>query len=292
MKDKVQFILFVSGFFLSCYGIYSAIQYSNIYWYSYFVLGSFFFFDYLDFKLKNTSTLRRLFTGEKTIFFIYMSYIVITLVLDKIYGLWIANNWIFPHFNFLEDVIHVIIIGYPFAFFSVYEMFMVFDTLISRIPVIKKTNRYVNSRSNFKSKSCLFLLILSATFLIFPILNFYINNNAYANKIVFFAALMNIFLFDYINYLISKNSILFNILSGNYKLIISLFITIVVAAFLHEVPNTFALEWVYQNIPFTQFKILDVNILVLTFGWIFLVIVPITLYRLIFFLVKKERLDY
>lgn len=58
-------------------------------------------------------------------------------------------------------------------------------------------------------------------------------------------------------------------------------ITAIVSGLIHEVPNTFSYEWVYQNIPFVKYEIWDVNILVLTLGWIFLTIVSIVGYNLV-----------
>jgi hypothetical protein len=55
-----------------------------------------------------------------------------------------------------------------------------------------------------------------------------------------------------------------------------------VNAFTHEVPNTFAWEWRYQNIPFTSLEILDVNVIILTIGWSYLTILGISANELLF----------
>ena len=52
-----------------------------------------------------------------------------------------------------------------------------------------------------------------------------------------------------------------------HKLSLTLFsivITAIVSGLIHEVPNTFSYEWIYQNIPFVKYEIWDVNVLVLT----------------------------
>lgn len=61
----------------------------------------------------------------------------------------------------------------------------------------------------------------------------------------------------------------------------SIGITAIVSGLIHEVPNTFSNEWVYQNIPFVSLEIWDVNILVLTAGWIYLTLVSIIGYGLV-----------
>ena len=49
-----------AGFAILCYGIYSAVEEANPYWYSHFVVGSFLLYDRLDMFLNNDSNLNRL----------------------------------------------------------------------------------------------------------------------------------------------------------------------------------------------------------------------------------------
>jgi hypothetical protein len=56
----------------------------------------------------------------------------------------------------------------------------------------------------------------------------------------------------------------------------ALLISIPFNALAHELPNTFAWEWRYQNMPFTSVEILGVPVVVLTVGWTYLTIFGIS----------------
>lgn len=53
----------------------------------------------------------------------------------------------------------------------------------------------------------------------------------------------------------------------------SFLLATLISSFLHEIPNIYAREWVY-NIPYVALEILGINIVVI-FGWTILVLVPI-----------------
>lgn len=42
-------------------------------------------------------------------------------ILIEIIGRFILNLWNYPSFNLTDKIIHVFLIGYPFAFFSIHE---------------------------------------------------------------------------------------------------------------------------------------------------------------------------
>jgi hypothetical protein len=56
----------------------------------------------------------------------------------------------------------------------------------------------------------------------------------------------------------------------------ALLISTPVNAFAHELPNTFAWEWRYQNMPLTSLEILGIPVFVLTVGWTYLTIFGIS----------------
>lgn len=63
------------------------------------------------------------------------------------------------------------------------------------------------------------------------------------------------------------------------SLSLAIILTTLINAFVNEIPNTFAWEWVY-TIPYITFEILEINIIVII-GWIVLVTVPIITKRII-----------
>jgi len=187
---KYFHILGIIGLFLAIYGVASAIIYSNVTWYSYFVIGGTFFLAWMNQILKNDS----LFEKSKTYLLkTYGLYLLFTILIEII-GRFILNFLRYPSFNLADEVIHVFLIGYPFAFFFIHESF-------------KLIRKKVPS--------------LAATIILVTLIN----------------------------------------------------------AFVHEVPNIFAWEWVY-TIPYVTFEILQVNIVVIV-GWFFLIAIPLITKRIL-----------
>jgi hypothetical protein len=174
----------IIGLLFAIYGVVSAILYSNATWYSYFVVGGTFFLAWINLILKNDSIF------EKCKIYIlktYGLYLLFTIAIE-IVGRFILNFWHYPFFNLADKIIHVFLIGYPFAFFFIYESVKL---IRMKVPSLAVT--------------------------------------------IILATLIN--------------------------------------AFVHEVPNIFAWEWVY-TIPYVTFEILQINIVIIV-GWVILIAVPI-----------------
>jgi|APSaa5957512622_1039677.scaffolds.fasta_scaffold52954_1 hypothetical protein len=60
---------------------------------------------------------------------------------------------------------------------------------------------------------------------------------------------------------------------------LAMILTTLINAFVHEIPNTFAHEWVY-NIPYFTLEILQINVIVIV-GWIILISVPLITKRIL-----------
>ncbi len=190
MKKVVVSAFALSGLALLIYGVISAVIYSNVIWYSYFVIGMTLFIGGINYFLKNNSVLR---LGWGNIVKTYVFYMFFTILIEII-GRFVLNFWHYPHFGLVDKMVHVFLIGYPFAFFSIHESY-------------KLINKMAASTQ---------LTILIAT-------------------------LLN--------------------------------------AFIHEIPNIFAWEWIY-TIPLITFEILQINIVVIV-GWVVLVAVPLIVGRVI-----------
>ena len=109
----------IIGLLLAIYGVASAISYSNVKWYSYFVIGGTLFLAWINKILKNDSLF------EKSKIYLLKTYGIYLLftILIEIVGRFILNFWDYPSFNLVDKFIHVFLIGYPFAFFFIYESF-------------------------------------------------------------------------------------------------------------------------------------------------------------------------
>lgn len=110
------------GFILAFYGVISAIAFSNITWYSYFIVGSTVFLSSINHKSNNDLILKLVGNNKKEIFKIYMAYFIIGFLFELV-GRFVLNLWRFPSFNLKEEIIHVYLIGYPFTFFYLGEFF-------------------------------------------------------------------------------------------------------------------------------------------------------------------------
>jgi len=111
------------GLLLVVYGLISAIIFSNVTWYSYFVVGGTFFLGYTNYRLKNESILKVLEKNRTKVLKIYGFYLFMTIFIELI-GRILFHLWKYPSFNLPEKIIHVFLIGYPFAFFFIYESFV------------------------------------------------------------------------------------------------------------------------------------------------------------------------
>jgi len=121
----VKLVGFV-GLFIALYGLISAIFYANTSWYSYFVFGGTFFLSSITYSFSNSSILKILekkWTKAVKIYFIYLT----AAILIEIIGRLIFGWWEYPHFGTFEMLIHVFLIGYPFALFFVYESFLIIN---------------------------------------------------------------------------------------------------------------------------------------------------------------------
>jgi hypothetical protein len=112
---KYPLIFGIIGLLLAVYGVGSAVLYSNVTWYSYFVVGGTFFLGWINHILKNDSLF------EKSKMYLLKTYGVYMLftILIEIVGRFILNFWDYPSFNLTDEVIHVFLIGYPFGFFFI-----------------------------------------------------------------------------------------------------------------------------------------------------------------------------
>jgi len=183
-------ILGIIGLLLALYGVLSAILYSNYTWFSYFSLGGTLLLAVINEYLKNES----LFGNTKSYLLkTYGIYLAFGILIELV-GRFALHLWRYPSFDFADELIHVYLLGYPFAFFFIHESF-------------KLIRRYVPSLAS------------------------------------------------------------------------AMILTTLINAFIHEIPNTFAWEWVY-TIPYVRFEILRINIVVII-GWVILVSVPLTTERIL-----------
>jgi len=203
-------------------------------------------------------------------------------------GRYISNMWIYPYYDVQDEIIHVILIGYPFAFFSVSSFYSILKGIFERFFPTAIIKPYY--RPYVLVKILIFLTLLS---IILPIIDFSLFNGVEINKIMVLCLIIGISSVSPIGFYLSEDSFLGQILKVDLRTIGALLLTSFISSFLHEIPNTYAWEWVYQNIPFTSFEVLNVNIIVLTIGWLFLTISAISVNEIFFFLqrIRESRTE-
>ena len=181
------------GFILLIYSLISAFFYSSKIWYSFFTIGGFLFLSSVNYSIQGKSIINIFEKNWKKGILIYLLFLIITVFIELIGRFWLGL-WNYPDFSLIEKLIHVLIIGYPFALLFVYE------TII--------------------------------------LLRYFLTSNIAIITIATFAN-----------------------------------------AFLHEIPNTFAWEWVY-TIPYVTFEILQINIVVIL-GWVILIIATLIIEKIL-----------
>lgn len=266
MTELIKVALGWIGLIISLYGTHSAIFNANMYWYSYFVIGSFLFFDRLDVFVNNDSNITRLLQGRwQTLFYSYLTFFLSALVVDLLIGRYLADMIRYPHYDNLESFIHVILIGYPFAFLSCSALYRFLHGLFHRILVIKPDSD-IQAKPYLRSIAGILLLgtIVSVAL---PLINFIFFHNRGVHELVVICLFIGVFSLSPIKLIFGKRCLLGDLLSGDWAAILALMVSIPANAFAHEIPNTFVWEWQYQHIPFTSMEIMNVHIFVLTIGW-------------------------
>ena len=180
-------ILGFLGLILILTGLLLALQFASQVWYTPFVIGGTLFLGYLNDK--NKQGVFNIYRKNKMNFLRIWAVYIITALIIEVLGRYILKLWYYPSFTLTEEIIHVYLIGYPFALFMTYETYVL---------IHEKVKEYWEA----------------------------------------------------------------------------IIVTTVLSAFLHEIPNTFAWEWVY-TIPRVTREVLGINVVVIG-GWIVLALLAFT----------------
>lgn len=270
----------IIGGLVAVAGVARAVFWHDPYWYSYFTIGSFVLFDRTSAALTGESTLRHLRTGKwQFVLLLYVAFVLGTLVVDVCYGRMFSQMWRYPHYGLRDEIIHVILIGYPFAFLSVIEM----TAILAHVwPGEKAWLPGISGESWSSARGRRLvgtpLAFIAAGAGAFPVVNYFFLGNAYVHDAMVICVVPCAFLFDAIALARGQRSVIGAALSGRYREVMIVVAAVLFSAVLHELPNTFAWEWVYRNFPFTSLEILHVHVLVYCPGWLFLVLFPLSLY--------------
>jgi len=131
MNKKVSISLMIIGLVIMSYGLFAAISLHSTIWYSFFLIGGVLFLGAMNIFIGNNSVLKLIEKNKKRLFLIYIYYIVWTILIEIIGRFWL-NLWYYPSFDSINQLIHVFIIGYPFAFFFIYESFLILEKIVKK----------------------------------------------------------------------------------------------------------------------------------------------------------------
>lgn len=243
-----------------------------------FLIGWFFLMLYLNEKFYNNSKLRThlsILRNKKFLIGLIILGVVVTLIIEYI-GAYISPAWIysFDFLNFKLDFwfsIGAYIMYVP----ATYETFL----LLSNIFKLK------NKKALIDKNIIISLLIISLFLLTIPFI--WKSSNYPGLPFCFF--LLGVFLLtDFLNYKISKKSVIIRSMkTPRYFLIILL--TSLIMSILSEYTNVFQFVWTYINLPFIDLTLFKVPIIILI-GWIPLVALWINLFEIIESYLRQKKL--
>lgn len=259
MKGIVYKIFGLSGFLLLISSLIFASFYKFPYFYSIFLIGWLLLIEYIAHKVK----IKPIINNKKPSFFIYLllAYSLLHLI-TEIYGRLIANMWYYPHYTSTIFYINLQIIIYGLGSIACMETYRVSKNYFSK----KIKGNFFKLRLNSKILEDLrkVFFYLSIIFLLIPLVSFFFFDNWKINYFFLFPLLAIWLFFDSIN---KNNPLIKDLLEGKKSFLINLILIPLLIGLLHEFPNTFVWEWVYQNIPITNFGFNGLPIIVLL-GWI------------------------
>lgn len=199
------------GLLICAYGLYSAVISASPYWYSWFVVGWFLFLDRLDAAINADANLTRLLKGQWQIpAYTYGTYLAGALLIDVLLGSYIGNLWFYPRFNAAEKIINVILIGYPFAFFSCAALFRVLVGLLHRLGAGAPPAAAATSALAGLGKV---LLALTIGAILAPLVYFWIFGRKDVQEIIGICAVIGIFSWSPLSLLLGQNCLLQGILT-------------------------------------------------------------------------------
>jgi hypothetical protein len=274
MKKHFHKIIGVIGFFIFLFSLMVAFFSDNSYFYVFFLLGSWFILDYVNFRLTKKSIINLLFKkgNEYFIFLLLILNAFGAFLVDYLYGVKIVGMWEWTNYGVLEWIVMLFLMTLLFCF-VVYETYRFFYYVLSKEfkGRVKK-----KSHKNFEHV----LILIGGIMILIPLINYLFFDNFYSNYFLVFAFLGIWFICDGFTSYFHGQPIISKILNGNKKVIFSIILSTLFLMVSHEFLNYFAGEWRYVNAPFHNFAIQGIPVSILI-GWIPLVVFCISVVNLI-----------
>jgi len=262
-------VLFIVSYFLAIY-----LQYSQFY--TILLFGIFFI-------LKGAYHLRkkREFINFKEFLVLYLTFFVSGIIIDLVIGIWLAKLWYYPAYT-LINYFNLYLIIYPLGGFVMIYSFALIEAIFVHRP---KPSKIAHEHSIKIS------LILSALAFVSFILSLIIIIEFKGFFAITFFLIFSIALLNYFTLRIKKSNMLERLHIKTFKYGVLILSVAYIQGVIHEWPNIYAREWIYQNMPLSEVTFLGIPVLILFFGWLFLLVVPYTIFEFIMvFLRRKDNL--
>ena len=281
MKKYFHRVIGILGFFIFLFSLIVAFFSNNSYFYVFFLLGSWFILDYVNFSLTKKSIINFLFKkGNEYIIFLFLIFNAVgAFLVDYVYGVKIVGMWEWTNYGVWHWIVMLVFMTVLFCF-VVYETYRFFYFILS-----KEFNGNMKQKVGKKFEK--FMIHIGVLMIFIPLINYLFLNNIYSNYFLIFAFIGIWFVCDGFTDYLDGRTIISKILNKDFKVIFSILASTIFLVVVHEFFNFFAGEWKYLNAPFHNFAIQGIPISVLI-GWIPLVIFCISVVNLIKTIVKKK----
>jgi hypothetical protein len=282
MKKHFHKVIGILGFFIFLFSLVLTFFTNYSYFYTFFLLGSWFILDYVNFKFTGKSIINFLFkkTNAYLIFLFLIVNAVAAFLVDYLYGVRIVQMWEWTNYGVWHWVVMI-------GFMTVFFCFVVYETYRFFLFILSKEFRG-NMKNKVGKKFEKIMIYLGFFMLLIPLINYLFFNNFYPNYFLIFAFIGIWFICDGFADYFGGRTIISKILNGNLKVILSIILSTVFLAVLHEFLNFFSVEWKYINAPFQEIAIYGIPISVLI-GWLPLVIFCISVVNLVKIIVKRNK---
>jgi hypothetical protein len=267
----MRYGLAIAGGILAVLSIISTVFFAFPYWYSFLLVGSFVLFGACNAALGGPSVYGLLLQGRlRDVCKLYFAGAVFGFLVDVLFGRMLAKLWYYPFLPGAWNYLIPILIYYPIAAFQLYELFYLIRNTLSRWVTDK---HHFPLHRIFLRHFARFLAVLLPFCAAVSLIAF-LATRELAQAVALISMVFTIFSFDGIYYLQRGKSMLFDVLQGSPLMLLTLLVSWLIGVAITELPNTFSWEWIY-TIPFISIEFLRVNVLIFTFGWFFLVFVPV-----------------
>jgi hypothetical protein len=279
-SKTAHLISFVIGSFFLGLSVYQAFFVPKSYFYTAFALGTWLIFDFIDYKLNNTSILSFFYNHKHrfAFYFFFLVAFIFCFIVDYLWGVRVLKTWEWMDYTLIEYLRMYLIMNISFVL-GIYEFYRVLKTLLKNKIADKNL---LSFRFPHHIKDILYVttLLVGVFFLVSPVFVEAFDVHALASFIMIFPFISISFITDSITYLTHGKSILEDLVRLNRLQLTALLLTILLAFIFTEGLNLFGREWKYLQMPFYYLQIFSIPISVLI-GWIPLVIGLISMVNMI-----------